>query len=214
MRSQKSCNKLKTSFLELLSQSDGLPIRMTELLQLAGVSKTTFYVYYENLDQLAFDLIDEQLRELNAVLRLRRKNGEGESDYVVLTQWIEQHWELLLLLNRSKYRSYLEQSLFQFLSEELLIVQKDSPYLRCGAVLSYGYDKIIYRHKIMRCCSLTDNVASIRNRDAARIAAFIGKHFCFSVFRKNDRGRICKVIASIVFYSQAADQIGRESGTF
>ena len=112
MRSQKSCNKLKTSFLELLSQSDGLPIRMTELLKLAGVSKTTFYVYYENLDQLAFDLIDEQLRELNAVLRLRRKNGEGESDYVVLTQWIEQHWEVLLLLNRSKYRSYLEQSLF------------------------------------------------------------------------------------------------------
>ena len=100
MRSQKSCNKLKTSFLELLSQSDGLPIRMTELLKLAGVSKTTFYVYYENLDQLAFDLIDEQLRELNTVLRLRRKNGEGESDYVVLTQWIEQHWELLLLLNR------------------------------------------------------------------------------------------------------------------
>lgn len=50
MRSQKSCNKLKTSFLELLSQSDGLPIRMTELLKLAGVSKTTFYVYYENLD--------------------------------------------------------------------------------------------------------------------------------------------------------------------
>ena len=75
MRSQKSCNKLKTSFLELLSQSDGLPIRMTELLKLAGVSKTTFYVYYENLDQLAFDLIDEQLRELNTVLRLRRKNG-------------------------------------------------------------------------------------------------------------------------------------------
>ena len=58
MRSQKSCNKLKTSFLELLSQSDGLPIRMTELLKLAGVSKTTFYVYYENLDQLAFDLIE------------------------------------------------------------------------------------------------------------------------------------------------------------
>ena len=95
-----------------------------------------------------------------------------------------------------------------------LIVQKDSPYLRCAAVLGYGYDKIIYRHKIMRCCSLTDNVASIRNRDAARIAAFIGKHFCFSVFRKNGRGRICKVIASIVFYSQAADQISRESGTF
>ena len=34
MRSQKSCNKLKTSFLELLSQSDGLSIRMTELLKL------------------------------------------------------------------------------------------------------------------------------------------------------------------------------------
>ena len=144
MRSQKSCNKLKTSFLELLSQSDGLPIRMTELLKLAGVSKTTFYVYYENLDQLAFDLIDEQLRELNAVLRLRRKNGEGESDYVVLTQWIEQHWELLLLLNRSKYRSYLEQSLFQFLSEELIQRQRllngdlesDSEQ---NSFLAYGY---------------------------------------------------------------------------
>ena len=144
MRSQKSCNKLKTSFLELLSQSDGLPIRMTELLKLAGVSKTTFYVYYENLDQLAFYLIDEQLRELNAVLRLRRKNGEGESDYVVLTQWIEQHWELLLLLNRSKYRSYLEQSLFQFLSEELIQRQRllngdlesDSEQ---NSFLAYGY---------------------------------------------------------------------------
>ena len=144
MRSQKSCNKLKTSFLELLSQSDGLPIRMTELLKLAGVSKTTFYVYYENLDQLAFDLIDEQLRELNAVLRLRRKNGEGESDYMVLTQWIEQHWELLLLLNRSKYRSYLEQSLFQFLSEELIQRQRllngdlesDSEQ---NSFLAYGY---------------------------------------------------------------------------
>ena len=144
MRSQKSCNKLKTSFLELLSQSDGLPIRMTELLKLAGVSKTTFYVYYENLDQLAFDLIDEQLRELNAVLRLRRNNGEGESDYVVLTQWIDQHWELLLLLNRSKYRSYLEQSLFQFLSEELIQRQRllngdlesDSEQ---NSFLAYGY---------------------------------------------------------------------------
>lgn len=144
MRSQKSCNKLKTSFLELLSQSDGLPIRMTELLKLAGVSKTTFYVYYENLDQLAFDLIDEQLRELNAVLRLRRKNGEGESEYVVLTQWIEQHWELLLLLNRSKYRSYLEQSLFQFLSEELIQRQRllngdlESDSER-NSFLAYGY---------------------------------------------------------------------------
>lgn len=125
MRSQKSCNKLKAAFLSLLSAKGEEPVRIIDVLHRAGVSKTTFYTYYENIDQLACDMIDGCLNDLESyVERGHKKTTHQVEDYDLISRWIVEEQDVLTVFCETKYKDYLEKSLYQYLAKLIGYHQK------------------------------------------------------------------------------------------
>ena len=121
-----------------------------------------------------------------------------------------------------KFRIFCQNRLFRliillydFQLSFKLIIQKDSPYLRCvRLMLCDTHDKIVYRSIIMRCSCLTDKVSAIWQWDTAGITLFIRKYLCCPVFTDHYRNCRSKIIASIFLCIEAAYQICSKSRPF
>jgi AcrR family transcriptional regulator len=144
MRSQKSCNKMKTAFLSLLS-TQGASVRITSILEIAEISKSTFYTYYENIDQLAIDIINDYLRELDTTLENHyKKAGERPDDFISISQWVIKHQSILLKFSHSKYRKHLRESVRSYIASRIVYQQKllsgNLDYDKAqGDFLAHGY---------------------------------------------------------------------------
>ena len=125
MAVQKSCQKLKKAFLSLFLTTEAEKIRVADILESSGVSKATFYAHYENLDQLALDVIDTLFRELDDTIeKQHQKDTPAQSDFVLLSEWVTKNQALLAGFCRTPYRAYLRSSLYDYLSSIILYHQK------------------------------------------------------------------------------------------
>lgn len=57
--SKETCKKIKDSFLALCAQEPTQKIKVKEIMEQAGLSKSTFYLNYENTGSMLTELIDD-----------------------------------------------------------------------------------------------------------------------------------------------------------
>ncbi len=57
--SKETCRKIKDSFLALCAQDPTQKIKVKEIMEQAGLSKSTFYLNYENTGSMMTELIDD-----------------------------------------------------------------------------------------------------------------------------------------------------------
>ena len=57
--SKETCKKIKDSFLALCAQDPTQKIKVKEIMEQAGLSKSTFYLNYENTGSMMTELIDD-----------------------------------------------------------------------------------------------------------------------------------------------------------
>ena len=100
---------------------------------------------------------------------------------------------------------------FQFCRK--FMIQKHTPYLRCGRHMFLDFDKeILYRLIIMRGSCLPHKICTIRQCNTAGIAFFIRKNFRCTVFPDHNRRSRSKIITAIFFHCQGRCQISAKPG--
>lgn len=118
-RTLRTKEMLKAALLELLQQ--GVPfhqLSVQKLTKTARLNRTTFYLHYEDIEDIRQHLIEELLyeltdkfEELTDVLQKNRK-----SQLIVLLQFLQLHREEIILLYQfERLEQYLFDLMYQFI---------------------------------------------------------------------------------------------------
>ena len=83
-------------------------ISLDEVAQAAGIVPTAFYRYYESMDALGVDLVDECMRPLRALIRDARRGSASNGDKVratvqILGRQVRENPDQFRFLSRERY---------------------------------------------------------------------------------------------------------------
>ena len=205
--------------------NDGIPWNLIHLVQGIGIYCHLIITFIQSISIWCMDFLNTVMTNLQ-VLRQHQiplfickigfmYNCSRIGSYLLYIFPIIQIIDL-------KFRIFCQNRLFRliillydFQLSFKLIIQKDSPYLRCvRLMLCDTHDKIVYRSIIMRCSCLTDKISAIWQWDTAGITFFIRKYLSCPVFTNHYRNCRSKIITSIFLCIEAAYQICSKSRPF
>lgn len=67
-KSEKTRQLIKDSFVELLKKEPVNEIKVTQICEVAGIHRTTFYLHYDNTDEIMDDIFDRIVSEMFCIL--------------------------------------------------------------------------------------------------------------------------------------------------
>lgn len=67
-KSEKTKRLIKDTFVELLKTEPVGEIKVTQICELAGIHRTTFYLHYDNVDEIMNDIFDRIVNEMLCIL--------------------------------------------------------------------------------------------------------------------------------------------------
>lgn len=76
MQTKDTCRKIQNSFLELCAEQPAQKLKVKDIMEHAGLSKSTFYLNYENLSSLLSEIIDDLTSRVAAPF-YRQKPGDN-----------------------------------------------------------------------------------------------------------------------------------------
>lgn len=165
--------RILDAFETLLNKNSLESITLKEIVELAGVNKTTFYYYYDSKDDILLSLIDEFTggldRTIAACFRISEHKAPREYTEEILHAfcgWYQSLYEkrnYLKMVYRSKYR----QLLFDRFRELYL----KNPQVT-GAIMQVNDTPIVMNN--MRCAYVYDAFASYMN---SHIETWIRRNF-------------------------------------
>ncbi|MGN1278717.1 MAG: TetR/AcrR family transcriptional regulator [Candidatus Onthovivens sp.] len=93
-----TAKKMNDALIKLLETKDYEYITIKEICRIASVNRSTFYLHYENMN----DLLEETIRSLNSSFNLHFKSKENENTII-----FKDNLEDLLLINDENLIPYL-----------------------------------------------------------------------------------------------------------
>ena len=150
---EKTRGRIKTALEELIETGPGKGLTVSALLKQSGVARSTFYVYYENFEDLLEELATDYAAEVIRLIRGNRSEGASWADsyrdaYRIFIQFIDQHKKAyaMLLRNARTERLFLE-GVQKYLYDQYLadFPDKDPTLLRYSAYACTSYVYSILR---------------------------------------------------------------------
>lgn len=145
---EKTRVRIKKALEELMEGGNGKTLTVSGLLKYSGVARSTFYVYYENLEDLLLELAADYAADTIRLIRENRSAGTGldsyRDAYDVFIQYIANHKNAYAtLLHRPKLERVIRGGIEEYLYEQYLLdfPGKDPKLLQysAGACTSYVY---------------------------------------------------------------------------
>lgn len=115
-RKKESKNKIKKAFIELLQTNDLDEINVTDLVKKAGVNRSTFYVNYIDIYDLADKVKEEMFNNLLELYKEEAIKKKHSYDYLKLFTHIKEnqiYYKTMFKLNfdfMNYYNNHLEES--------------------------------------------------------------------------------------------------------
>lgn len=139
--------KIRSAFLELAEEEESLrKITTTQILKRAGVSRSTFYSYYENKKDLLEDVLTIFIWQISASIREVWPSKDGldsyRNAYLVITNLLYEHRNLFRqLVGTSEFQNQLIDFMTDFLLQqyEEMIPGEPKDILRLSAVGTSSY---------------------------------------------------------------------------
>ena len=116
------------AFMDMLTRKPLSAITVTDLVSQCGVSRQSFYYYFNDIyDLLEWYLIEESDKELKEYADI----DSWQTGYVRMMQWAQKHKSLVMNTYRSIQREYIEtfmyRVLYQYIAE---VVRKEAQDLK------------------------------------------------------------------------------------
>lgn len=163
MKKETSIDKIRAAFCTLAREQDLETIKILQITKLAGISKTTFYANFENMDSLAENLIDHLLENADILLRKKQETVLfPESRYPVISEYLIDHREFFRKFCRSKYGVYWARSMQQYISgiiAQHLRILKDPAQNRPAQISFFAHAYVSYVLEGL----LLDNTAQMKD---------------------------------------------------
>ena len=142
----KTRNSIKASLEDLIETSADNNVTVSKLLKTASVARSTFYVYYENMEDLFEDLAMDYASRIISLIRSNRSSGTGVQSYrdayEIFINFVAEHKKVysMMLKNLKLERMFLN-SIQNYLYEQYLqdFPCKDSKLLQYSAYACTNY---------------------------------------------------------------------------
>lgn len=121
-RQRYTVNALKDSYIDLLREMPSEHITIVSLCQHADINRTTFYRYFNSLDELMDEMVADLFRDIFAVLKVGPLNSpNGARKQILQTlNTIQKNKKLCKLLLCEKHSLMVEK----VLAENLLVIRE------------------------------------------------------------------------------------------
>lgn len=144
--------RIKNALETLVEEGAGRKPTVSEVLSRSGVARSTFYVYYENFQDLLEELATDYAAEVTRLIRENRSRGEWPDSYReaygIFIRFIAEHRKAyaMLLRNARTERLFLE-GVQKYLYDQYLadFPDKDPTLLRYSAYACTSYVYSILR---------------------------------------------------------------------
>lgn len=149
---EKTRARIKAALEELVETGPGSGITVSSLLKQSGVARSTFYVYYENFEDLLEELAADYAAEVIRLIRENRGRGVGPDSYReaygIFIQFIAGHKKAYaMLLRRPKLEQVFLSSIQAYLYDQYIadFPGKDPELLKYSAAACTSYVYSIIR---------------------------------------------------------------------
>lgn len=122
--SKELCREIQQSYLSLCAEHPQGKVKVKEIMERAGHSKSTFYLNYENVEALRDELIHDLIDEICTPFSRTQTGGmpafSEEGFRQILLELVKNRTTVLLLLQQGG-REMLRDNLFFFLHRAILL---------------------------------------------------------------------------------------------
>ena len=144
--------RIKNALETLVEEGAGRKPTVSEVLSRSGVARSTFYVYYENFQDLLEELATDYAAEVTRLIRNNRSRGEWPDSYReayrVFVDFVAKHKSAYAMLLKSpKLDQIFLSGIREYLYDQYLadFPQKDAELLRYSADACTNYVYSILR---------------------------------------------------------------------
>ena len=104
-RRQASKEKIKAVFLELLKKRELAKITVSEICELAGINRSTFYANYLDIYDLADKICFELQGEVEGIFKLNPDSKQSKEDFLKLFKHIKENKQIYSVYFKLGYES-------------------------------------------------------------------------------------------------------------
>lgn len=112
LRVQKTRESIRRAYLDLLREHSAKEITVTQICQLARINRGTFYLHYQDTQDLLDCLINELMEELSDILHKYSPQQLNENPFPIIYEAFSHfadHADILPLLQKNSNSGFLEK---------------------------------------------------------------------------------------------------------
>ena len=117
---------LKEALLQLLLEGEQLhQLSVQKVTKRAQLNRTTFYLHYQDLEQLQQQMTAQILQQLTLKINvlMHEKNHSRQEQVIDMLHYLQEQWSVITVLNQQEA---VERHLFEMF-KELIIVRRRNP---------------------------------------------------------------------------------------
>ncbi len=143
---EKTRSKIKESLEKLVENGTEKNITVSRLLNITDIARSTFYVYYENMEDLFEDLALDYAKKIVGLIRNNHSSGRGAQSYrdayELFIKFVYEHRNTYaMMLKNPKLEKLFLSSIQTYLYEQYLLdfPKRDSKLLQYSAYACTNY---------------------------------------------------------------------------